>query len=98
MVCCREHLDLGPRTWALQQRLALAGRGGQADWSGGSGKTASGRTEDLTRAEVKVVAYVNGEPRTQLVLREGEKAEFFFRVGSWGDQEKGPSFRELLPL
>ena len=67
----REHLELGPKTWTLRQQLALLRKGGEADWEGGPGKTATGRLADLRGAEVKVVAYVNDEPRTQLVLREG---------------------------
>ena len=55
-----EQLSIGADQWRLQRGQASKAEGGD-----------SGRTADLKGATVKVVSYVNGEPRTQLLLLRG---------------------------
>lgn len=72
----REHLEISLSKWKLQQQVALA-RGSEPDWDKGGGKELSGRTTDLSGAAMQVMAYVNGQPQGQLVLREGVESFSF---------------------
>lgn len=70
----RERLEIGLGRWELHQALAgLRGRGADAavDWAAARGKNVGGSTADLGGASMQVVAYVNGVPQGQLVLRQG---------------------------
>ena len=53
-----EELSIGADRWQLR-------RGSKSQ------RAEAGRTADLRGASVKVISYVNGEPRTQLVVLHG---------------------------
>ena len=72
----KEKLEIGSRKWSLQQKLARFA-GGEAVWSDETGKKAEGKTRDLAGASMQVVAYVNGVPQSQLMLRQGVESFIF---------------------
>mmetsp|Transcript_334 Transcript_334/g.1007 ORF Transcript_334/g.1007 Transcript_334/m.1007 type:complete len:282 (-) Transcript_334:58-903(-) len=67
----RSSLEITPSTWKLSKELALL-RGGAATFGGDNSAATGGETIDLSRAEVTVNGYVNGEAQTELTLYNGE--------------------------